>query len=169
MIAPRKPRVPLFMNIMLAARDRPPVGNPYPAPIPCLDEFGTGARRYILGTLWPSKENLERYLWQCGKRERRDHRRLGSELDLLSIQLEVRPRLVLLHPKGVLVSTLMENYWRQEHRAGGYDFVATSHIGRSVLWETSGHLQWYREGMYAPIDIEDAHYYLKPMNCPFHC
>ena len=70
-----------IMLVMLAARDRTPVGDPYPAPIPCLDEFGTGARRYILGTVWPSKENLERYLWQRGKGERRDHRRLGSELN----------------------------------------------------------------------------------------
>ena len=122
----------------------------------------------VYGTVWPSKVELDNYLWQREEEERRDHRRLGSELDLFSIQPEVGPGLVLLHPKGALVRTLMEDYWRQEHRAGGYDLVATPHIGRSVLWETSGHLQWYRQGMYAPIDIEDEHYYLKPMNCPFH-
>jgi threonyl-tRNA synthetase len=122
----------------------------------------------VYGTVWPSKAELDRYLWRREEEERRDHRRLGRELDLFSIQPEVGPGLVLLHPKGALVRTLMEDYWRQEHRDGGYDFVATPHIGRSVLWETSGHLHWYRDGMYAPIDIEDEHYYLKPMNCPFH-
>ncbi len=122
----------------------------------------------VYGTVWPSREELGRYLWRREEEEKRDHRRLGAELDLFSIQPEVGPGLVLLHPKGALVRTLMEDYWREEHRAGGYDFVATPHIGRSVLWETSGHLHWYREGMYSPIEIEDEHYYLKPMNCPFH-
>jgi threonyl-tRNA synthetase len=122
----------------------------------------------VYGTVWPRKEDLEHYLWRREEEEKRDHRRLGSELDLFSIQPEVGPGLALFHPKGALVRTLMEDYWRQQHRAGGYDFVATPHIGRSVLWETSGHLRWYREGMYAAIDIEDEHYYLKPMNCPFH-
>ena len=75
---------------------------------------------------------------------------------------------MLFHPRGAVVRTIMEDYWRERHRAGGYDLVATPHIGRSGLWETSGHLQWYRDGMYAPIEIEDEHYYLKPMNCPFH-
>ena len=122
----------------------------------------------VYGTVWPRKEDLERYLWQREEEEKRDHRRLGSELDLFSIQPEVGPGLALFHPKGALVRTLMEDYWRQRHLAGGYDFVVTPHIGRSVLWDTSGHLRWYRDGMYAPIDIEDEHYYLKPMNCPFH-
>jgi threonyl-tRNA synthetase len=122
----------------------------------------------VYGTVWPRKEDLERYLWQREEEEKRDHRRLGSELDLFSIQPDVGPGLALFHPKGALVRTLMEDYWRQRHRAGGYDFVVSPHIGRSVLWDTSGHLRWYRDGMYAPIDIEDEHYYLKPMNCPFH-
>jgi threonyl-tRNA synthetase len=122
----------------------------------------------VSGTVWPRKEDLEHYLWQLEEAEKRDHRRLGSELDLFSIQPEVGSGMALFHPKGALVRTLMEDYWRQRHRAGGYDFVVTPHIGRSVLWETSGHLRWYREGMYAPIDIEEEQYYLKPMNCPFH-
>ena len=122
----------------------------------------------VYGTVWPRKEDLERYLWQREEEEKRDHRRLGSELDLFSIQPDVGPGLALFHPKGALVRTLMEDYWRQRHRASGYDFVVSPHIGRSVLWDTSGHLRWYRDGMYAPIDIEDEHYYLKPMNCPFH-
>jgi threonyl-tRNA synthetase len=122
----------------------------------------------VYGTVWPRKEDLEHYLWQREEEEKRDHRRLGSELDLFSIQPDVGPGLALFHPKGALVRTLMEDYWRQRHRASGYDFVVSPHIGRSVLWDTSGHLRWYRDGMYAPIDIEDEHYYLKPMNCPFH-
>jgi threonyl-tRNA synthetase len=122
----------------------------------------------VYGTVWPSEGDLERYLWLREEEEKRDHRRLGAELDLFSIPPEVGPGLALFHPKGALVRTIMEDYWRHRHRTGGYDLVATPHIGRSGLWETSGHLRWYREGMYAPIDIEDEHYYLKPMNCPFH-
>src|SRR3712207_5148676 len=120
----------------------------------------------VYGTVWPSKEELEHYLWQREEEEKRDHRRLGSELDLFSIQPEVGSGLALLHPKGALVRVLMEDHWREQHRKGGYQFVATPHIGRSTLWETSGHLQWYKEGMYSAIEIEDEHYYLKPMNCP---
>jgi threonyl-tRNA synthetase len=120
------------------------------------------------GTVWPSKEELERYLWRREEEEKRDHRRLGAELDLFSIRPEVGPGLALFHPKGALVRVLMEDYWRERHRAGGYDFVSTPHVGRSVLWETSGHLKWYREGMYSAISVDEDRYYLKPMNCPFH-
>ena len=122
----------------------------------------------VYGTVWPNGDDLERYLRRREEEEKRDHRRLGTELDLFSIRPEVGPGLVLFHPRGAVVRTVMEDYWRERHRAGGYDLVATPHIGRSGLWETSGHLQWYRDGMYAPIEIEDEHYYLKPMNCPFH-
>jgi threonyl-tRNA synthetase len=122
----------------------------------------------VYGTVWPRKEELDRYLWQREEEEKRDHRRLGADLDLFSIHPEVGSGLALFHPKGALVRTLMEDYWRERHRAGGYDFVSTPHVGRSTLWETSGHLKWYREGMYVAIDIEDEQYYLKPMNCPFH-
>jgi threonyl-tRNA synthetase len=122
----------------------------------------------VHGTVWPGEDELERYLWRREEEEKRDHRRLGAELDLFSIRPEVGPGLALFHPKGALVRVLMEDYWRERHRAGGYDFVATPHVGRSVLWETSGHLKWYREGMYSAISIEDDRYYLKPMNCPFH-
>jgi threonyl-tRNA synthetase len=122
----------------------------------------------VHGTVWPSKDELERYLWRREEEEKRDHRRLGAELDLFSIRHEVGPGLALFHPKGALVRVLMEDYWRERHRAGGYDFVATPHVGRSVLWETSGHLKWYREGMYSAISVEEDRYYLKPMNCPFH-
>jgi len=122
----------------------------------------------VHGTVWPSGEDLERYLWRREEEERRDHRRLGAELDLFSIRPEVGPGLALFHPKGALVRMLMEDYWRERHRAGGYDFVATPHVGRSLLWETSGHLRWYEEGMYSSIAVDDERYYLKPMNCPFH-
>jgi threonyl-tRNA synthetase len=122
----------------------------------------------VHGTVWPSKEELERYLWRREEEEKRDHRRLGAELDLFSIRPEVGPGLVLFHPKGALVRVLMEDYWRERHRAGGYDFVSTPHVGRSVLWETSGHLKWYKEGLYSAISVEEDRYYLKPMNCPFH-
>jgi threonyl-tRNA synthetase len=122
----------------------------------------------VHGTVWPSKEDLESYLWRREEEERRDHRRLGAELNLFSIRPEVGPGLALFHPKDALVRVLMEDYWRERHRAGGYDFVATPHVGRSVLWETSGHLRWYEEGMYSSIAVEGERYYLKPMNCPFH-
>ena len=122
----------------------------------------------VHGTVWPSREDLEGYLWRREEEERRDHRRLGAELDLFSIRPEVGPGLVLFHPKGALVRVLIEDYWRERHRAGGYDFVTTPHVGRSLLWETSGHLKWYQDGMYSSIAVEDERYYLKPMNCPFH-
>ena len=122
----------------------------------------------VHGTVWRSREELDGYLWRREEGEKRDHRRLGAELDLFSIRPEVGPGLALFHPKGALLRVLMEDYWRERHRAGGYDFVSTPHIGRSVLWETSGHLKWYREGMYSAILVEEDRYYLKPMNCPFH-
>src|SRR5918997_1247228 len=122
----------------------------------------------VHGTVWPGKEELERYLRRREEEEKRDHRRLGAELDLFSIRPEVGPGLALFHPRGALVRMLMEDYWRERHREGGYDFVSTPHVGRSVLWETSGHLRWYAEGMYSAIAVEDERYYLKPMNCPFH-
>ena len=122
----------------------------------------------VHGTVWPSREGLERYLRRREEEERRDHRRLGAELDLFSIRPEVGPGLALFHPKGALVRMLMEDYWRERHRIGGYDFVFSPHVGRSHLWETSGHLKWYADGMYSAIAVEDERYHLKPMNCPFH-
>ena len=122
----------------------------------------------IYGTAWETGEQLEEYLWKLEEAARRDHRRLGRELDLYSVSDEVGPGLILWHPKGGLVRKISEDYCRAEHAAGGYDFVYSPHIGKSQLWETSGHLDWFRENMYSPIDIEGQHYYLKPMNCPFH-
>ena len=97
-----------------------------------------------------------------------DHRRLGRELGLFSVCEQVGPGLVLWHPKGAIVRWQLEDYWRREHVARGYDLVFSPHIGRSGLWETSGHLDFYRENMYAAMDVDGQDYYAKPMNCPFH-
>jgi len=122
----------------------------------------------IYGTAWPSKQELREYLAWLEEVEKRDHRRLGKELDLFSFHEEAGAGLVYWHPKGARIRTIIEDYWRQRHYEGGYDLVYTPHIGRSRLWETSGHLDFYREGMYSPMDIDGQDYYIKPMNCPFH-
>ncbi len=122
----------------------------------------------IYGTAWASADELDKYLWRLEEAKKRDHRRLGKELDLYSVNEAVGPGLVLWHPKGGMVRKLAEDYARDEHERGGYEFVYSPHIGKAQLWETSGHLDWYQEGMYAPLDIEGQQYYLKPMNCPFH-
>ena len=122
----------------------------------------------IYGTAWESADELEQYLWKLEEAKKRDHRLLGRELDLYSVSEAVGPGLVLWHPKGGMVRKLAEDYAREEHERGGYEFVYSPHIGKAQLWETSGHLDWYQDGMYAPLDIEGQQYYLKPMNCPFH-
>jgi threonyl-tRNA synthetase len=122
----------------------------------------------IYGTAWKTTTELEEYLWKLEEAKKRDHRRLGRELDLFSVSDEVGPGLILWHPKGGMIRKIAEDYCRQEHEKGGYDFVFSPHIGKANLWETSGHLDWYRENMYAPLVIEEQQYYLKPMNCPFH-
>ncbi len=122
----------------------------------------------IYGTAWESADELDQYLWRLEEAKKRDHRRLGKELDLYSVSDAVGPGLILWHPKGGMVRKLAEDYAREEHEKGGYEFVYSPHIGKAQLWETSGHLDWYQDGMYAPLDIEGQQYYLKPMNCPFH-
>jgi threonyl-tRNA synthetase len=122
----------------------------------------------IYGTAWKSADELEQYLWRLEEARKRDHRRLGRELDLFSTNEEVGPGLILWHPHGGMVRKIAEDYCREEHEKGGYDFVYSPHIGKGHLWEISGHLDWYQENMYAPLDIEGQQYYLKPMNCPFH-
>ncbi len=123
----------------------------------------------IYGTAWKNKKELRAYLDHLEEARKRDHRRLGKELDLFSTNHEmVGGGLILWHPKGALMRHLAEEHAKKMHLEGGYDMVYTPHIGRSVLWETSGHLDFYKEGMYAPIEIEGQEYYLKPMNCPFH-
>jgi threonyl-tRNA synthetase len=122
----------------------------------------------IYGTAWESADGLDQYLWRLEEAKKRDHRRLGKELDLYSVSDAVGPGLILWHPKGGMVRKLAEDFAREEHERGGYEFVYSPHIGKAQLWETSGHLDWYQDGMYAPLDIEGQQYYLKPMNCPFH-
>jgi len=122
----------------------------------------------IYGTAWKTAEELEQYLWRLDEARRRDHRRLGKELDLYSISDAVGPGLILWHPKGGMVRKIAEDYCRAQHLEAGYEFVYSPHIGKANLWEKSGHLDWYQEGMFAPLDIEGQQYYIKPMNCPFH-
>ncbi len=122
----------------------------------------------IYGTAWHNRVELDEYLKRLEEAKKRDHRKLGKELDLFSAAPEVGGGLILWHPKGGLVRHLAEEFCKNEHLANGYDLVYTPHIGRSTLWETSGHLTWYRDDMYAAIQIDEEEYFLKPMNCPFH-
>ncbi len=122
----------------------------------------------IYGTVWQTKKELDNYLNLLEEAKKRDHRKLGKELDLFSSVDEVGAGLILWHPKGARIRKIIEKFWTEEHDKVGYEFVYTPHIGKSSLWETSGHLDFYKENMYAPIDIEGQQYYLKPMNCPFH-
>ena len=121
----------------------------------------------IYGTAWPTKEELEAYLHRLEEIERRDHRRLGRELDLYSTQEIGGAGLIYWHPKGALVREIIENFWREEHRRRGYDILYTPHIGKIDLWKMSGHWDFYRENMYSPMDVEGVEYLIKPMNCPF--
>ena len=121
----------------------------------------------IYGTAWETREQLEQYLWRREEAARRDHRKVGPDLDLFSIQEVGGPGLVCWHPKGARIRRIIEDFWYQEHERGGYEIVYTPHIGRADLWAISGHLDFYRESMYAPMDIEGQEYFLKPMNCPY--
>jgi threonyl-tRNA synthetase len=122
----------------------------------------------IYGTAWESEDALAEHLHRLEEAERRDHRRLGQELDLFHFPPEIGAGLAVFHPKGGLVRKLMEDDSRAEHEAAGYSFVSTPHIAKSSLFETSGHLEWYAESMYPPMELEGASYYPKPMNCPMH-
>lgn len=122
----------------------------------------------IYGTSFPSKAELDAHLAKLEEIKRRDHRKLGKDLDLISIQDEIGPGLVLWHPKGALVRLLIENFWREQHLQQGYELVYTPHIARLDLWKTSGHVDYYRENMFVPMKVEGSEYQLKPMNCPFH-
>ena len=134
----------------------------------------------IYGTAWPSKDELKAYLTFLEEAERRDHRRLGSELDLFSFPEEIGSGLAVFHPKGGVVRRVMEDYSRKRHEEGGYEFVTSPHITKGALFEKSGHLDWYAEGMYPPMQLDTEYdaegnvrkqgvdYYLKPMNCPMH-
>ena len=136
------------------------------------DEHGPMLQR-IYGTAWESAKALEEHLHRLEEAERRDHRRLGAELDLFSFPEEIGSGLAVFHPKGALVRKLMEDYSRERHEQAGYDFVVSPHITKANLFETSGHLDWFADGMFPPMHMEEEHgvsatYYLKPMNCPFH-
>ncbi len=115
-----------------------------------------------------SDKQLRVHLKQIEEAKKRDHRKLARELDLFSIQDEVGPGLIHWHPRGARIRSIIEDFWKKEHYKGGYDLVYTPHIGRANLWETSGHLDFYRESMYAPMDVEGLEHFIKPMNCPFH-
>ena len=132
------------------------------------DEKGPMLQR-IYGTAWESQKALDEHLHRLAEAEKRDHRRLGVELDLFSFPEEVGSGLAVFHPKGGIVRRVMEDYSRQRHEQAGYDFVYSPHITKSHLFETSGHLDWYADGMYPPMELDGGtDYYLKPMNCPFH-
>ena len=122
----------------------------------------------IYGTAFESQEELDEHLRRLDEARRRDHRLLGRELDLFSMHDETGPGLIVWHPKGARLRSIVEDFWKQEHYNAGYDLVYTPHIGRSTLWETSGHLDFYQENMYAAMEMDGQNYYLKPMNCPFH-
>ena len=122
----------------------------------------------IYGTVWETPEALEEYLRLAEEAKKRDHRKLGKDLDLFSSNDEIGTGLILWHPKGAKIRKIMTDFWSEEHEKADYEFVYTPHIGKASLWETSGHLGFYKENMYSPIDIDGQQYYLKPMNCPFH-
>ncbi len=122
----------------------------------------------IYGVAFGSQKELDDYLARLEEAKKRDHRKLGKELDLFIIPEEIGGGLVIYTPKGGRIRTAVEDFWRQEHFANGYEILYTPHIGLSKLWEKSGHLDFYKDDMYAPMTIDEQEYYLKPMNCPFH-
>ncbi|MEY4175553.1 MAG: threonine--tRNA ligase [Actinomycetota bacterium] len=123
----------------------------------------------IYGTAWASKAELDEHLHRLAEAEKRDHRKLATELDLLSFPQELGGGLAVWHPKGAIVRKLMEDYSRERHQNGGYQFVFTPHLANANLFETSGHLGWYKDGMYPAMEMDNGTYYPKPMNCPMHC
>lgn len=122
----------------------------------------------IYGTAWESEEQLKAYLHFKEEAKRRDHRRIGQDLDLFSIQDEAGGGLVFWHPKGAIVRNIIEESWKKMHVEHGYDLIYTPHIAKADLWKISGHLDFYRENMYDQMEIEDELYQLRPMNCPYH-
>ncbi len=131
------------------------------------DEKGRQLQR-IYGTAFFTKKELDEYLTMLEEAKKRDHRRIGQELDLFSTAEELGGGLILWHPKGARIRSVIEQYWRERHWEGGYEILYTPHIGREGLWQTSGHLGFYKDSMYSPMPIDEQNYYLKPMNCPFH-
>lgn len=131
------------------------------------DENRTMLQR-IYGTAFPDKEQLKEYLEQLKEAKKRDHRKLGRELDLFSIDENTGPGLVFWHPKGARIRHEIENLWKDEHYKNGYELLYSPHIGKSWLWEKSGHLDFYAQSMYSPMEVDENDYFIKPMNCPFH-
>jgi threonyl-tRNA synthetase len=123
-------------------------------------------RIYGISALTPKLLKVE--LKRIAEAEKRDHRKIGKELDLFSVQDDVGPGLIHWHPKGGRIRSIIEDFWRRKHFRGGYEIVYTPHIGKANLWETSGHLEFYRENMYSPMDVDGNEFFCKPMNCPFH-
>ncbi len=122
----------------------------------------------IYGTAFPSKQELDDYLKRVEEAKKRDHRKIGVEMELFSTHEEIGPGLICWHPMGARIRNTIENFWRDAHYRNGYELVYTPHVGRANLWETSGHLGFYQENMYSSMDIDGDPYYVKPMNCPFH-
>eukprot|EP00898_Chlorokybus_atmophyticus_P008741 jgi/Chlat1/8869/Chrsp92S08196 len=122
----------------------------------------------IYGTAWESKEQLLAYQVQKEEAKRRDHRRIGQDLNLFSLQEDVGGGLVFWHPKGALIRNIIETYWKEKHMDRGYDLLYTPHVAKLDLWKTSGHFDFYSESMFNPIQVDDEQYQLRPMNCPFH-
>ena len=122
----------------------------------------------IYGTSFPTKDELKAHLDRLEEIKRRDHRKVGKELDLISVQDEIGPGLVLWHPKGATIRLLIENFWREQHIKDGYELVYSPHVARLDLWKTSGHVDYYRDNMFASMKLEGSEYQLKPMNCPYH-
>jgi threonyl-tRNA synthetase len=131
------------------------------------DERGPMLQR-IYGTAWPDRKSLAAHLQRLEEAAKRDHRKLANELDLLSFPSELGGGLAVWHPRGAIIRKLMEDYSRDRHEAGGYEFVFTPHLSKSELFETSGHLDFYADGMYPPMEMDNGTYYMKPMNCPMH-
>ncbi|MGH9896652.1 MAG: threonine--tRNA ligase, partial [bacterium] len=129
---------------------------------------GNPAMQRIYGYAFFTREELDDHLHKLEEAKRRDHRKLGRELDLFSVADETGAGLILWHPKGGFIRKQIEDFWRDQHLAGGYDIVYTPHIAKLDLWKTSGHTEYYKANMYSPIEIENVPYQLKPMNCPFH-
>ena len=122
----------------------------------------------VYGTAFAEKHELKQHLQRIEEAKKRDHRKLGKELDLFSTSDDIGPGLICWHPKGALIRHTIEEYWKTEHLKRGYDLVYSPHIAKADLWKTSGHWEFYRENLYSPMDVDGSDYIVKPMNCPFH-
>jgi threonyl-tRNA synthetase len=131
------------------------------------DERNAGLQR-IYGTAWHNDKELRTYLRQLEEAKKRDHRKLGKELDLFSVTDDIGPGMILWHPKGARIRGMMEDFWKSEHYKNGYEMVYSPHAAKVDLWKTSGHMDFYKDNIFSPMDIEGKEYVMKPMNCPFH-